>query len=145
MSPIGKQFRDYTKNYPALVNNTTIDWFMRWPTDALIEVANKYLKAMDIDQKYVEQLAEICSNAHQATIDGADQMEKVLKRIYYVTPTNFIELLKGYDLLIKEKKHEIGFQMNKLSNGLSKLDKAREDVHQMTGVSEEKKQQVTER
>lgn len=54
MSPIGKRFRDYTKNYPALVNNTTIDWFMKWPDDALIEVANKYLKVMDIDQKYVE-------------------------------------------------------------------------------------------
>ena len=36
-------------------------------------------------------------------------MEQVLKRIYYVTPTNFIELLKGYDLLIREKKHDIGF------------------------------------
>jgi len=25
--------------YPALINNTTIDWFMGWPDDALFEVA----------------------------------------------------------------------------------------------------------
>ena len=49
MSPIGRTFRDYVKMYPALINNTTIDWFMKWPDEALIEVANKYLKSMDID------------------------------------------------------------------------------------------------
>lgn len=39
MSPIGADFRNYCRQYPALINNTTIDWFMRWPEDALIEVA----------------------------------------------------------------------------------------------------------
>ena len=33
--PIGKAFRDYCRIYPALINNTTIDWFMGWPADAL--------------------------------------------------------------------------------------------------------------
>jgi len=53
MSPIGKAFWDYIRMYPALINNTTIDWFMKWPNDALTEVANKYLRSMDIDQKYI--------------------------------------------------------------------------------------------
>jgi len=39
MSPIGQAFRDYCRMYPALINNTTIDWFMAWPDDALTEVA----------------------------------------------------------------------------------------------------------
>ena len=39
MSPIGRAFRDYCRMYPALINNTTIDWFMKWPEDALTEVA----------------------------------------------------------------------------------------------------------
>jgi len=71
-------------------------------------------------------------------------MEQELKRIYYVTPTNFIEMLKGYDLLIWEKKHDIGYQVNKLTNGLAKLDDAKEQVYNMTGESEEKKLAVTE-
>lgn len=86
--------------YPALINNMTIDWFMKWPDDALTEVANKYLKAMDIDVIFHERLSRICCLSHQSVIEGAAQMEQVLKRIYYVTPTNFIELLKGYDSLI---------------------------------------------
>ena len=72
-------------------------------------------------------------------------MEKQLKRTYYVTPTNFIELLKGYDVLIKKKKKEIGEQIDKLSNGLSKLDDAREQVVIMSEESEEKKIEVQEK
>ena len=43
MSPIGKAFRDYCRMYPALINNTTINWFMGWPEDALTEVAMKFV------------------------------------------------------------------------------------------------------
>jgi len=64
MSPIGRAFRDYIRMYPALINNTTINWFMKWPNDALTEVANKYLRAMDIDQKYLQSLSELCCEAH---------------------------------------------------------------------------------
>jgi dynein heavy chain len=34
-SPLSKFFKEYCRNYPALINNTTIDWFMKWPEDAL--------------------------------------------------------------------------------------------------------------
>ena len=41
------RFRDRIRQFPALVNCTTIDWFLEWPRDALIEVANKYLLNLD--------------------------------------------------------------------------------------------------
>jgi dynein heavy chain len=31
MSPIGEGFRNYCRQFPALINNTTINWFMGWP------------------------------------------------------------------------------------------------------------------
>lgn len=43
MSPIGEAFRNRLRQYPSLVNCTTIDWFCDWPIDALLEVANKYI------------------------------------------------------------------------------------------------------
>ena len=39
-SPIGDSRK--TAKVPALVNNTTIDWFL-WPKDALVAVAKKFL------------------------------------------------------------------------------------------------------
>jgi len=36
------------RQYPAFVNCTTIDWFSEWPSDALLEVADKYLEHTDM-------------------------------------------------------------------------------------------------
>ena len=43
MSPVGETFSKLARAYPALINNTTIDWFMAWQYEALIEVANKFV------------------------------------------------------------------------------------------------------
>jgi len=48
MSPLGKGFKDYCRMYPALINNTTIDWFMKWPEDALSEVAQRFIGKMNL-------------------------------------------------------------------------------------------------
>lgn len=96
MSPIGQTFRDYCRMYPALINNTTIDWFMGWPEEALIEVAKSYLSNMNFNESEIEGFAQLCCYTHQTTTDNADLMKQEIKRIFYVTPTNYIELLKGY-------------------------------------------------
>ena len=70
-------------------------------------------------------------------------MEKELKRIFYVTPTNFIELLKGFDKILSAKRKEVGAQINKLQNGLGRLEVAREEVKVMTVDSEISRAEVT--
>jgi dynein heavy chain len=55
--------------YPALINNTTIDWFMPWPEDALTEVALKFIGKMSLDEELHKGLAVLCSYAHQTTHD----------------------------------------------------------------------------
>lgn len=52
-------------------------------------------------------------------------MRKELKRVYYVTPTNYIELMRGYEKILSDKAQEIGNQIEKLRTGLSKLEDAR--------------------
>lgn len=47
MSPIGDAFRNRLRQYPSLINCTTIDWFQDWPKDALLEVADKYIGDVD--------------------------------------------------------------------------------------------------
>jgi dynein heavy chain, axonemal len=59
-------------------------------------------------------------------------MEKELKRIFYVTPTNFVELLKGFEKILAAKRKEVGVQIEKLRNGLGRLEDAREGVRVMT-------------
>ena len=63
-------------------------------------------------------------------------MEAELSRIFYVTPTNFIELLKGYKKILLSKRKEIGTQATKLRNGLGRLASAAQQVAEMTAESE---------
>jgi len=48
-SPIGETFRTRVRNFPSLVNCTTIDWFQEWPPDALESVADRFLKEVHMD------------------------------------------------------------------------------------------------
>lgn len=107
MSPLGKGFKDYCRMYPALINNTTIDWFMKWPEDALSEVAQRFIGKMNLGKQLSDSLAKLCAYAHQNTTDSAEIMKDTMKRIFYVTPTNYIELLKGYSQIITVKRTEV--------------------------------------
>uniref|UniRef100_A0A8C2JKF3 Dynein heavy chain 10, axonemal-like n=1 Tax=Cyprinus carpio TaxID=7962 RepID=A0A8C2JKF3_CYPCA len=43
MSPVGDTLRTRCRNFPGLVNNTSIDWFSPWPPQALHAVAKSFL------------------------------------------------------------------------------------------------------
>lgn len=49
MSKTGDNLRNYGRMYPGLINNTTTIWYMPWPAEALVEVANSSLKDFDFD------------------------------------------------------------------------------------------------
>jgi dynein heavy chain len=44
MSPAGDMLRIRCRNFPGLISNTSIDWFFPWPEEALVSVADFYLK-----------------------------------------------------------------------------------------------------
>ena len=62
-----------------------------------------------------------------------------LRRYNYVTPTNYLELVKGYRALLAEKSSELGSSANKLANGLAKLEDAKQQVETLSKELEVKK------
>jgi len=87
----------------------------------------------------------MCGFAHSLSQQSAERMKKELKRVFYVTPTNFIVLLNGYTKMLEEKRFKLCSQADKLKNGLSKLEQAREDVKIMTQESDIKRTEVTKK
>lgn len=66
-------------------------------------------------------------------------MLQQLKRHNYITPTHFLELSKGYRVILTEKRTELGNGRDKLANGLAKLVEARDGVEVMSVELEKKK------
>ena len=146
MSPIGDGYRRRCRQFPSLVNCTTIDCFDEWPADALTEVGLKFLEENEAIQDNLKpQVASVFAVAHTSVIAASKKMLSTLKRYNYVTPTNYLALVKGYQVVIQEKCKEIADARDKLKNGLAKLDESRVQVEEMSKQLEERKEVVNQK
>ncbi|KAI4461456.1 dynein heavy chain [Holotrichia oblita] len=164
MSPIGEAFRNRLRQYPALVNCTTIDWFCDWPKEALLEVAYKYILDVNFvktitgeqvvkrresvlvstQDRLREATALTFATIHDSVSECSRRMAEEMKRHSYVTPVNYIELVAGYKKMLAEKRQEISSEANKLRSGLWKIDDCRAKVETMSIELEEAKVKVME-
>ncbi|XP_053995639.1 dynein axonemal heavy chain 1-like [Hylaeus anthracinus] len=134
MSPIGELFRSRIRQFPALVNCCTIDWFCPWPEAALQSVAMGFLsdiKDDSITEGILRSIVRMCQYMHSSVIDASDLYLKELDRHNYVTPTSYLELLSGYGDLLRKKKNELHSAESRLSTGLDKLASAEVEVKHM--------------
>ncbi|XP_076649863.1 dynein heavy chain at 16F [Halictus rubicundus] len=129
MSPIGDAFRHRCRMFPSLVNCCTIDWFTKWPNDALLSVAENTLSAMlPDDSKILAGLGSICVLIHKSVEEATVRFFAEMRRRYYTTPSSYLELLKLFRITLEKKKKEIETLKNKIANGLNKLLETNEMV-----------------
>jgi dynein heavy chain len=143
MSPVGDAFRNRIRMFPALVNCTTIDWFSEWPAEALQEVGSKFLEEIDLGGPEIKKaVSQVFVTAHTSVLQMSKLMLEKLKRVNYVTPTNYLEFVTVYESLLSEKRKYIGDLANKLRNGLDKLEDTAKQVASMKVQLEDKKKVV---
>ncbi|ESO89348.1 hypothetical protein LOTGIDRAFT_210379 [Lottia gigantea] len=124
MSPIGEVFRARLRQFPALVNCCTIDWFSEWPADALQSVAMRFLNDitdLDASDEVLNGLVSMCQAVHMSVAKNSDKFLAELSRHNYVTPTSYLELLGIFSKLVGMKKSELKMARNRLKTGLDKL------------------------
>lgn len=121
MSPVGDAFRRRCRMFPSLVNCCTIDWFVKWPPEALHTVALGSLAPMSEDPAEVAKLAEVCVMMHETVETASERMYAEYRRHYYTTPSSYLELLKLYHSLLKSRADLIVAKRSRLANGLGKI------------------------
>lgn len=141
-SPIGDSLRNRCRNFPSLVNCTTIDWFSEWPKDALESVAEQFLADVDLDNEVRQACVNMVQHFHTTTQTQAAKFLKMQRRNYYVTPTSYLELINSFKRLLKEKRTEVAQQRDRYGNGYQQLITTEESVGKMQVELENLKPQL---
>ena len=103
MSPLGEVFRTRLRKFPSLVNCCTIDWFTNWPSEALINVAKGFVADGELNlERDEEPCIEMFKTIHQSVEEKVVEFREVYRRISYVTPTSYLELLSMYKKVLQE-------------------------------------------
>lgn len=128
MSPIGDAFRTRVRMFPSLINCCTIDWFTKWPDDALEKVATMHLSQMTIQEQYIDKCMLICKRFHVSVQTASDIFFLEQKRKTYITPTSYLELIHLFQKMYSFKVEKITLGFNRYETGLEKLEFAASQV-----------------
>ncbi|KAG5280454.1 hypothetical protein AALO_G00060150 [Alosa alosa] len=140
MSPVGETLRTRCRNFPGLVNNTGIDWFLPWPPQALHAVAQTFLgeNPMVPDSHVEAVIGHVCM-VHASVGDYSKKFLQKLRRSNYVTPKNYLDFINTYSNLLEDKDKYILAQCKRLEGGLDKLEEASEQLAELnTKLAEQK-------
>ncbi|XP_061574307.1 dynein axonemal heavy chain 11 [Cololabis saira] len=121
-SPVGSALRFRARRFPALVNCTIIDWFHPWTTEALQSVSYRFLQEIeDIEPAVLEPISLFMAYVHTSVNQASEKYRLNEKRYNYTTPKSFLQQISLYRNLLEKSRAQLQYKMNRLDNGLQKL------------------------
>eukprot|EP00924_Labyrinthula_sp_SR-Ha-C_P008574 snap_masked-scaffold_37-processed-gene-0.12-mRNA-1 protein AED:0.06 eAED:0.07 QI:0/0/0/1/1/1/3/0/4292 len=125
LSPGTEVFRDRVRMFPSLVNCCTIDWFNRWPSEALKAVGSGLVAEqagnLELHESIYPKLVEMFQTFHSDVGVFADKFFAETRRAVYITPTSFLELIKTFTSLYVSQKQFVLLKTRRLEVGMLKL------------------------
>lgn len=129
MSPVGNTLRIRCRQFPSLVNCCTLDWFSKWPAEALLFVSQQKLIDMELPNEEIrEELAKMCMLIHTSVEEAADNFYDELRRRVYTTPKSYLDLISLYINTLDRKRKEVSANKDRLSQGLKKLEETNKQI-----------------
>lgn len=121
-SPVGNSLRSRCRKFPAIVNCTIIDWFQEWPEEALESVASRFISSFElVPDELKDTVTKFMAFAHQKVNEVSKKYLINERRYNYTTPKSFLALISLYKDLLESKLAQLTKSMDRLENGLLKL------------------------
>ena len=135
MSPLSTMFQVRLRMFPSLVNCCTLDWFTEWPEEALYGVGigqlSEFAESVGIDQELLPKLVDCFKYMHKSVEKISIQYKNELRRINFVTPTSYLELLTMFKQVMSEKRTALKNSIIRLKTGLDRLIQANIEVEKI--------------
>lgn len=135
-SPVGEKLRNRCRQFPSIINCCAIDWFDKWPQDALYSVAQREYSAQERLGlgEFVEKLSQMSVKVHADVQERSELFYDELRRRNYVTPTSYLELMKVYIDQMKTQQSILPLKIQKYTVGLQTLKETNEEVTFIRGL-----------
>ena len=155
LSPANEKLAQRCRNFPAIINNTIIDWFFPWPKMALKAVASSLIYNQDQllfgglggftneeprgftneepnpNNKLIkDHIINHMVYVHQSTINYAQEFYHDYQRRIHITASNYLDYIAIYKELLTSSRDKNLKQLTRLTNGLNKLNEANKEVEQ---------------
>ncbi|XP_015117111.1 dynein heavy chain 5, axonemal [Diachasma alloeum] len=143
-SPVGGKFRSRALKFPGLISGCTINWFSKWPMDALCAVSKHFLgnyqlvTTQEIKNGLIEVMADIHDDVRNVCVEYYDRF----RRQTYVTAKSFLSFLDGYKAIYRQRLDNINMLSSRMTNGLHKLIDAAEQVDGLRKVLERNQEDI---
>uniref|UniRef100_A0A8C5W1I2 Dynein axonemal heavy chain 14 n=1 Tax=Microcebus murinus TaxID=30608 RepID=A0A8C5W1I2_MICMU len=124
MSPEGPNFRHICRVYPSMISSCTIDWYKRWPEEALLIVANSFLREnvnFENRKNLKEKLAPTCVQIYKSIKDLSPKYFQETRRHYYITPSSYLQFLETFAHILRSQEKEMHMRRDCFCMGLSKI------------------------
>ncbi|KAM6343872.1 dynein axonemal heavy chain 9 isoform 1-T1 [Alca torda] len=131
-SPIGNKLRVRSRRFPAIVSCATIDWFQEWPREALESVSLRFLQETEtVEDSVKDSISKFMAYVHISVNEISRLYLSNERRYNYTTPKSFLEQIKLYQNLLLKKGKDLKAKMERLENGLEKLNSTSAQVDEL--------------
>uniref|UniRef100_A0A8C4UZ95 Dynein axonemal heavy chain 17 n=1 Tax=Falco tinnunculus TaxID=100819 RepID=A0A8C4UZ95_FALTI len=131
-SPVGSKLRIRSRRFPAIVSCTAIDWFQEWPQEALESVSLRFLRETEtVEDSVKDSISKFMAYVHTSVNEISRLYLSNERRYNYTTPKSFLEQIKLYQNLLFKKGNDLKAKMERLENGLQKLNSTSAQVDEL--------------